>query len=365
MITARTINGLVKAVLLALIPLILFGCGSAKKDQSRVNDTMDAATVNTVPVEVAATERMDLSVTKVFSGTLEGEEQAGIVAKISERVTDVKVHVGESVSSGQLIVTLDKSGASSRYYQTEASFKKAQKTLERMKSLYNEGAISLASLDATQTDYDVAKADFDAARNAVELVTPISGVVTAINVTKGDLAQPGSVLATIANINRMKVIFNIDETDAASLSVGRALQVHSEMRPDVRMEGRVVQLSKSADVESRSFEVKAVFSNTSDKLFKPGMFCKVDVQLSPRTKTLVVPNIAVQSDGVTNRVFVVRNGRSLQRPIEVGITDGENTEILSGLADGDTVATIGVSNLRDSSFVSVVNPSRDRGVTTR
>ena len=365
MITAHARNGLVKTVLLALIPLTLFGCGSAKKDQSRVNDKMGVTTVDTVPVEVAVTGRMDLSVTKTFSATLEGEEQASIVAKISERITDVKVHVGESVRSGQLIVTLDKSGASSRYYQAEAGFKNAQKTLERMKSLYDEGAISLESLDGTQTAYDLTKADFDAARNAVELTTPISGVVTAINVSKGDLAEPGSVLATIANINRMKVIFNIDETDAASLSVGRTVEVRSEMKPDVKMQGRVVQLSKSADVESRSFEVKAVFSNTSDKLFKPGMFCKVDVQLSPRANTLVVPNIAVQSDGVTDRVFVVRNGRSFQRPVQVGITDGENTEILGGLAEGDTVATIGVSNLRDSSFVSVANPSRDREATTR
>jgi hypothetical protein len=95
------------------------------------------------------------------------------------------------------------------------------------------------------------------------------------------------------------------------------------------------------------------------------MFCKVDVHISPLARTLVVPNAAIQSDGVTNRVFVVRSGRSFQKTVQVGVTDGESTEILSGLVEGDTVATVGVNNVRDSSFVSVIGPSSERGNTTR
>jgi membrane fusion protein (multidrug efflux system) len=364
-IKARVFDKLGKGVILALVPLILFGCGSAKREQSRARNGADAVSGNVVSVEVAVAERRDLLVAKTYSGTLEGEEQANIVAKIPERITSIKVGVGESVRSGQVIVTLDKSGTSSQYYQAEASFRNAEKTLERMRSLYNEGAISLQSLDGTQTAYDVAKANFDAARNAVELTTPISGTVTAINVSTGDLAAPGSALVTIANIGRMKIIFNISESDVTSLSIGHKVQVHSDMRPEVKVDGRIVQLSKSADVRSRSFEIKAMFPNTSDKWFRPGMFCKVDVQIAPVAKALVIPSAAIQSDGVTNRVFVVRNGRALQRSVQVGIKDGENTGIPLGLSEGDTVATVGVNNLRDSSFVSVVSPSNDRSGSTR
>jgi membrane fusion protein, multidrug efflux system len=361
----QVFDKLCKGVLLALIPLILFGCGSAKKERSRTSNKSDAVAGSIVPVEVAVTERRDLSVTKTYSGTLEGEEQANIVAKIPERITGINVRVGQSVRSGQVIVTLDKSGTSSQYYQAEAGFRNAEKTLERMKSLYGEGAISLQSLDGAQTAYDVAKANFEAARNAVELTTPISGVVTAINVSTGDLATPGSVLVTIANISRMKVIFDMNEAEVASLSIGQKVQVYSETKSNVKANGRIVQLSKSADVRSRSFEIKAMFPNTSDKWFKPGVFCKVDVQISPPARTLVVPNAAIQSDGVTNRVFVVRSGRSFQKTVQVGVTDGESTEILSGLVEGDTVATVGVNNVRDSSFVSVVSPSSERGNATR
>ncbi len=357
MTTRRSQTTLSSAVMLAVLAFARIGCGSAERGGDGTNGGLEKGR-QIVPVEIAVAERRTMSVTKTYTGTLEGEEQANIVAKISERITGIQARVGQAASTGQVLISLDKSGASSQYYQAEANFKNAQKTLERMKSLYEEGAISLQSLDGVQTAYDVAKANFDAARSTVELTTPIPGVVTAVNVNNGDLAVPGAVLATVAKISRMKVIFNISENDVPNLSLGQKVQVFSETRPDVVVSGQVVQLSKSADVRSRSFEVKAMFSNTRDGWFKPGMFCRAIVQLAPRRGALAIPNAAIQSDGVTSRVFVVRGGRAFARPVQPGVTDGNDSEILQGLAEHDTVATIGVTTLRDSGFVSVVRPSK-------
>jgi RND family efflux transporter MFP subunit len=344
-------------ILLVSLALTISGCGSQKKEEhnTKIETDLSAAIV---PIEVAVAERRTISVSRTYSGTLEGEEQANIVAKVPERITGIAIHVGGAVVAGQVTITLDKSGASSQYYQAEANFKNSEKTLERMKSLYAEGAISLQTLDGIQTAYDVAKANFDAARNTVELTTPIPGVVTALHVSVGDVATPGSVLATVAKITRMKVIFNINETDVTNLSIGQKVQVYSEMASDVKADGRIVQLSKSADIRSRSFEVKAIFPNTSDRWFKPGMFCRVTVELAPRQKALVVPNAALQSDGVTDRVYVIRNGRAFQRVVQVGVTDGQHSEILQGLTDGDTVATVGGTTVKDSSVVSVVSQTQ-------
>jgi RND family efflux transporter MFP subunit len=266
----------------------------------------------------------------------------------------VKIHVGEQVTAGQVTITLDKSGASSQYFQAEANFKNAEKTLERMKSLYAEGAISAQTLDGTQTAYDVASANFQAARGSVDLASPVSGQVTAVNVNVGDLPVPGMVLATVAKIGRMKVIFNINESDLSNIAVGQSVEVYSEARPSALLEGRVIQTSKSADIRSRSFELKAIFQNSPDRWFKPGMYVKVRARLSPRANALVIPAGAVVSDGVTNRVFLIRSGRAYQKAVTLGVSDGERTEVLGGLALLDTVATTGVTNLKDSSFVNVV-----------
>ncbi len=339
----------------SLIVLIVtwFGCGSGTKQQKQT-DTATASN-NVVPVEIAIARRQDLSVTKTYTGTLAGEEQANIVAKISERITGIQIHVGEAVRAGQVTLLLDKSGASSQYYQAEANFINSEKNLERMKSLYAEGAISQQTLDGIQTAYDVAKANFNAARSAVELTTPIAGVVTALNVNIGDLATPGAVLATIAKINQLKVTFNLNETDMPNLSIGQAVQVYTESRTEIVVEGKIVQVSKSADVRSRTFEIKALLPNTPDTWFKPGMFCKVNVQVSPRSMTLVIPTAAIQSDGLTNRVFVVRQGRTYQQPVQVGISDGNYSEIVQGIGERDTVVTTGATNVRDSSYVRIIN----------
>ena len=159
-------HGLLAALAVTALSLVL-GCGPAK--QKAEATTMNAG-AEVVPVETALVERQALAVTKSYIGSLEGEAQANIVAKISERVTAIHSSVGQSVAKGRTIISLDKSGATSQYFQAEANYKNAGKNLERMKALLAEGAISQQLLDATQTAFDVAKANFEAARSAVERV---------------------------------------------------------------------------------------------------------------------------------------------------------------------------------------------------
>ncbi len=335
----------------ALAVALISGCGktpNAEKHSGNIS-------YSTIPVEIAVAHRQQLSVTRQYSGTLEGEEQANVVPKISERITAINARVGESVKAGQVLIELDKSGATSQYYQAQAAFENAGKTFERMKALYQEGAISQQSLDGTQTAYDVAKANFDAAKSAVELTTPIPGVVTAVNVSVGDLTLPGGVLMTVAKIGRMKVDFDVNETDLGSLALGQKVEVYSEARPEVKITGEIVQLSKSADVRSRTFQIKAMFNNTPDNWFRPGMFCRVNAAVSSHDKSLVVPAASIVSDGVTNRVFVVRSGRSFLQVVKTGLTDGQLFEILGGLNERDTIITTGATSARDSGFVTIAS----------
>ncbi|HEX7572279.1 MAG TPA: efflux RND transporter periplasmic adaptor subunit [Bacteroidota bacterium] len=338
---------------LLLISLSGPGCGPAKNAPPAGGKTGDTL-AQAVPVGVARVERVNLTVVKVFSGTLEGEEQANVVSRISERVTGLKVHVGEPVRAGQLTILLDRGGASSQYLQMRANFTNQEKSLERMKSLYKEGAVALQALDGTQAAYDIARANFEAARSNVELTTPIDGVVTAVNVSLGDLTTMGQVVVTVARINNMKVTFDINETDVANVTLGQKVSVFSEASQGSKVEGKIIQLSKSADIRSRSFEVKAMFPNTADRWYKPGVYVKVNVAVSPHDREVVVPNLAIQSDDTGSRVYLIRNGRSYRRQVRLGVTDGVVTAALEGLAEGDTVAIVGVNNIRDNGYVKIV-----------
>jgi len=348
-------NSKTKSVLrifaISLIIFIVIGCQSKTEEKSDAKDVLE---LDTIAVNAVKVEYREMTLSKYYSGSLEGEEQAYVVAKITERIVGIKVRVGDYVDKGKLLVELDKVGATSQYYQAEAGYLNSKKDLERMQALYSEGAISQQMFDGTQTAFNIAKANYEAAKSLVELTAPISGVVAEIIGEVGDLAMPGMRIITIAKINRLKAIFNVGEQDIMSLLVSQPIEVFSELKPDLVMKGKVIQISKSADVESRTFEIKGLITNSNDKWFKPGMFCRVRITLKNQKASLTVPSIAIITNGNDRGVFIINNGKAYFRKVTVGITENDYVEILSGLKENENVVTVGMNNLKDGIPVNLV-----------
>ena len=339
-------------MMLVIILLLTQACGEKPKE-TNTNDKTKYT--DTISVEAQLVGLKELALSKTFSGTLEGEDQANIIAKIPERITGIKVRVGDFVKAGSVIIELDKAGASSQFYQAQAAFLNAQKNYERMQNLLKVGAVSQQAFDGTQTQYEVAKANFDAAKSTVEITSPLSGIVTALNVNIGDLANPQMPMATIANIGRMKAKFNVGESDVPGFYVGQPVQIFSEINPDVIQAGKIFQLSKSANIQSRTFEIQAMFSNTTDKWFKPGMFCSVSVNMKTKKGALVIPLASIIKENKTDGVYVINDGVALFRSITAGTNDGKFVEVVSGLKVGDKIVTLGMNNLKDGTVVIVSN----------
>ena len=341
---------LMLAVLILLV-VVLQACGEKAQENNRPKTEY----TDTISVEAENVQLRELNLSQTFSGTLEGEEQANIVSKIPERIVGIKGRVDQYVQAGTVLFELDKGGASSQFYQSQAVFLNAQKDFDRMKSLFNEGAVSRQALDQAQTGYDVAKANFEAAKSTVEITSPLSGVVTAINVNIGDIANPAIVMATVANISRMKAKFNVGESDVPSFYIGQPAQIFSEMKPDVLQEGKIFQLSKSANIQSRTFEMQAMFSNTKDRWFKPGMFCRVNVNMKTKKDALVIPLAAVVKLNNSDGVYLINDGKSYYKSITTGLTDGKFIEVITGLNAGDKIVTLGMNNLKDGTVVVISN----------
>jgi RND family efflux transporter MFP subunit len=151
----------------------------------------------------------------------------------------------------------------------------------------------------------------------------------------------------------MKVLFDAGEEDVANFAIGQSAEIYSELKPALIQKGKISQISKSADIQSRSFELRAIFKNTSDRWFKPGMFCRVNVELVNKTNVLSVPNAAVTVRENTKSVYVIKDGKAFMRIVMTGITDGRQTEILSGISQGEIVVTLGANNLKDGSVVHI------------
>ncbi len=337
-------------LLFALSVLPVFNCGNKSNVDAKKSDPLF---LDTVAVKAMQVRPGEIKLVKTYTGTLEGENQANIVSKISERITGIKVKVGDSVILGELVITLDKSGVTSQYYQAQAGYLNAEKDLNRMNSLFEAGAVSQQMLDGVKTSYEIAKANFDAAKAAVDLTAPVNGIVTAVNSNIGDLSVPGIPLMTIAGIKKMKVIFSVGEGDLPNFAVGQEALVYSEIKPDETRKGVIIQISKSAEIQSRSFDLKAIFTNTPDLWFKPGMFCRVDVVLQRHLNVISVPNISLINAQNSTALYIINGGKAVLRTVKTGLNDGNFTEILEGLKEGETVVTLGMNNLKQGSFVHI------------
>ena len=352
----KKVSTITQSMLVISFIIVMFVLIQACTKKSETNEKIDRTNyIDTISVIAQTVQESEISIDKTFSGSLEGEEQANIVAKIPERIMKINVKVGDYVKSGDVLFELDKGGASSQYYQAQAAFMNAQKNFERMENLLKEGAVSQQAYDGTQTQFEVAKANFEAAKSTVELTSPISGVVTAINVNLGDLANPQIPMGTVANITRMKAKFNVGEIDVPSFYVGQQVKILSELRPEITREGKIIQLSKSANIQSRTFEMQAMFLNTSDNWFKPGMFCRVTVNMKTKKDAIIIPLMAVVKSNNGESVFVINDGKSYLKKITTGLSDGKNIEILTGLNTGDKIVTLGMNNLKDGTVVVISN----------
>jgi RND family efflux transporter MFP subunit len=345
-----------KITIAGFLNLLLFifliyanGCGSKSADNKD-----SKLEVKPIPVNTAIVIKGSISQEKTFSGTLEGIEQASIISKISERITDIKFNVNDYVKKDDVIIELDKSGPTSSYLQTQASFINSQKDYERMKALIDEGAVSQQRVDQAKTAYDVTKANFDAAKSTVELTTPISGTVTDIKYNVGDWVTPGSELGIVANINEMVIKFFASEIEMRKIKMGETVKIYSEFDKINSVEGKIYEISRSASSDARAFQVKAKFNNSKNLWFKPGMFVSVDVVLNSQNDVLIIPTPAITFNNNKNIVYRIKNNQAFPVEINTGISNQNNTEVISGLSQGDMIVIMGMNNLQDSSKVSIV-----------
>lgn len=327
------------------------GCGPKAKEENKPETKV--LKNDSVSVITSKVESRELKLTKIYTGSLEGEKQANIVSQLAERIVDIPVKVGDYVKAGQVIVRLDKSGLTSQYYQAQSNFQNAQKNLDRTKALFESGAIAQQSLDGVQTAFDIAKANFNAARSAVEITSPISGVVTNVKLNIGDFTAPGTPIVTVATISELKIIMSIGEADMPYVSVGKNVKIYSELNPSITVNGKINEIAKSADLSTRTFQVKASFGNAKNTWFKPGMFAKAELDLSTQKDVPVIPREAVIYSDQGPKVYVIADGKAMSRNVKLGLQNDKFIEVTDGLKPEEVVATVGINNLKDGAPVIV------------
>ena len=309
-----------------------------------------------VPVEVAAVERRDIIDQEAFTGTIEGFSQTEVRSEVSQKVIALKVRVGSRVSRHDTIAVLDTksvSNANLRYVQTAANYEDAELNFQRMKNLYDAGAISKQQLDQARLNYDVQKANYEAVMSAVYVESPIDGMVTETHVEPGDQVSVNQPIAKVVRFDKVKIKIPVNESDIGRVRNGQSCIVTTASLAR-EFNGNVSEISLSADPRTRNFEVTVTVDNP-ELLLRAGMFANVRIILDRRSKVLAIDKDALINNGGDLYVYTVSSDNAIARkPVSVGSSDGTYFEVLSGLSEGEKVITEGFNNIQSDDQKAII-----------
>jgi membrane fusion protein (multidrug efflux system) len=332
------------------ISLLLAACSQQEQASSNVE--------RVVAVKAIVVQPTNCQITRTYTGSLEGEQQAVLYARLPEAVREVVSPSGKRVKADDIILTLDKYGPSSSYAQAFSVYENARKNYDKMKFLFGEGAISESQNDAARTEFEVTEAQFESVRRMLEIHTPIAGIVTSVMVSPGDLVQVGQALATVATTDRLRVKFSVNSDEVALVKVGDNVIVRNDAN-GASATGQMVKVASSADPATRSFTVEAIMQN-GDGRFNPGTFVHVDYILQELTGVLAVPREAVLTLDNQPTVFMSVGHKAEQRRVALGPEIAGYVVITSGLKAGDTLVTLGQDYLENGLSLNVTELGENR-----
>lgn len=355
---------------LAISSLILMSCGGDKKE--------NVTNLPTIPVQLSEnTENVNGSFITA-SGKIESENSANLSTRMMGYVTKVNVKVGQNVSAGQLLVSINNTDLLAKKAQVDASitqatagYNNAKKDYDRFVNLFAQQSASQKELDDMTARYEMAKAGLEAAkqmRNEVmaqfsysNITAPFSGTVTNTFVKEGDMANPGMPLVSIEGASRLQVTAMVSESDISNVKNGMPVKINVKSL-NKEVAGKVSEVSLSAKNTGGQYLVKVILDKM-DKTILSGMFVNVQFQkakkeISSTVKSdiVLVPESALVRQGQLTGIYTVGDGNvAILRWLRIGKTIGSQVEILSGLSSDEQYIVSAEGKLFNGAKVQLAN----------
>ncbi len=358
------------------------------------------------PVEVmtvaAITRSLERRVEVV--GSLAADEEVVVSAQIAGELVSLNVDFGSYVKQGQVIAQLDQRDAQLKLEQAEAALKQtmarlgmregerfdpeqnaevrlakasldwARIELDRVTRLIENGDVARSVYDQALTNYNLAQARYQAARDAVNqqlaiveqqraavdlarkslsdtiVRAPISGAVKEKHATRGTYLPVNGRIVTLVRINPLRLRADIPEAFSSAVRTGQRIELQIDAFPDRTFSGKVVRIGPSLDERTRALTIEAEVANPHN-LLRPGMFAKSELIIEKNALAVMVPREAITTAAGLSKVFVIENDRASERIVKTAATDGHLIEIAEGVKAGELVATSNLDKLQQGSLV--------------
>lgn len=356
-------KALVIVAVAAIAALAVWLLSGGKKEETITFDTAAVAPAN-IMNSITATGTIE-PVTSVTVGT----QVSGIVSKLF-------VDYNSVVKKGQVIAELDKTNLMSQLNTAKTQLATAQSQLnyqtanyKRYKTLFEKGLVAADDFDNAKLSYTQAKEQVVSAKEEVQraqtnlgyatITSPIDGVVLSKSVEEGQTVAASfstPELFTIAqDLTNMQVVADVDEADIGDVKEGERVTFTVDAYPDDTFEGEVKQVRQEATTTNNVVTYEVVISApNADLKLKPGLTANVTIYTAERKGVLSVPSKAlrftpqketvgkmkiVDVANAKNKVWTIEGNSIVAHKVNIGMTDGTNTQIVGGIAEGTKVIT--------------------------
>jgi membrane fusion protein (multidrug efflux system) len=288
------------------------------------------------------------------SGTIIANEEVQLQSEISGKIIQINFHEGSKVSKGQILVKINDLDFQANYKKLQLQYALAEQKLSRQKQLLAINGISQEEFDITQNQYNTIKVDMDFAASQIaktEIKAPFDGIVGLKNVSEGAFVSPNVVIASIQQINPIKIDFAVSEKYSSVVKQGDKLSFTVEGNNKV-LTGEVYAIEPKIDMATRTVQMRAICPNPRGDIY-PGAFARVQLALSDIDSALMIPTEAIIPDLKGKKVYRIKNGQAEFVKVMTGLRTEEKIQITEGLSVGDTIITRGIMSIKPGAVVKV------------
>lgn len=342
----------------ALAALAMAGCGNGESDRA----AMFAGAGGAAPVLTEIVRTGAVTDEYIALATARANEAIDVTPRISSVVSAIHFEEGQAVRQREVLVELDSREIRADLDLAEANLRERRSRYGRLEALAASQVVSEVELEEIQAQLQVAEAQVNSARARLEdtvIRAPFAGTVGLRRVSVGGLVQPNTVITTLDDIGTMKLEFSIPEEYLAVVGEGLAIEASGAAWPNRLFDGRVTSVDSRIDPMTRSLAVVAELPNEYGDL-KPGMFLQVVIGRRREDVVLAAESALVPRQG-RQYVFVVDEGRAIEREVKLGSRMPGQVEIIAGLGAGEEIVTRGVQRLRDGLPVRMANAPAGSG----
>ena len=330
-----------------------------------------------ISFETAAVAPANIMNSITATGTIEPVTSVTVGTQVSGIVSKLYVDYNSVVKKGQVIAELDKTNLMSQLNSAKTQLATAQSQLNyqttnfnRYKTLYQKGLVAADDFDSAKLSYTQAKEQVAAAKEEVQraqtnlgyatITSPIDGIVLSKSVEEGQTVAASfstPELFTIAqDLTNMQVVADVDEADIGDVKEGERVSFTVDAYPDDTFEGTVKQVRQEATTTNNVVTYEVVISApNADLKLKPGLTANVTIytaerkgvlsvqskalRFTPQKETVGKMKIVDQTGNAKNKVWTIEGNSIVAHKVNIGMTDGTNTQILNGISAGVKVVT--------------------------